>query len=93
MIPLRQKNTIAGAVARAILRTEADPSYLIAEQVAYKCALIAKGCDAQTICEDAKRDFEWMRELAFRQSSEFDFRRLVNHSDHVFYAGLDPSAA
>lgn len=59
---LRHRNTIAGAVCRAILRTEADPSYLIAEPAAYKCALIQRGCNAQTICAEATRDIQIMRD-------------------------------
>jgi hypothetical protein len=55
---LRTRNTIAGAVCRATLRTEADPGYLIAEPAAYKCALAERGSNPLQLCADATRDYD-----------------------------------
>lgn len=57
---LRMQATIAGAVARSILRTEQDPSYLQAETIAYKAALIERGADCELVCGDAARDYSVM---------------------------------
>lgn len=63
MIPLRYKKTVAGRVTAAILRSEIDPGFVVAEGVAYKCHFIDAGCNAQKLCAEADRDFQQMRRL------------------------------
>lgn len=59
-LALRHKNTVAGAVVRAILRTEIDAGYLIAEGAAYKCGFHAMGSPAAKHCADADHDYRIM---------------------------------
>lgn len=60
MSELRARNTIAGAIARAIHRSEAGPSYPAPEGATYKAALIERGASCQHVCADATRDFAVM---------------------------------
>lgn len=54
------KDTIAGAVAREILRGGSDG-------MAYKAELDRRGADALQLCNDAARDARLMNELAARR--------------------------
>lgn len=54
------KDTIAGAVAREILRGGRDG-------MAYKAELERRGADALQLCNDAARDARLMNELAARR--------------------------
>lgn len=75
---LRTRNTIAGAVCRAILRAEADPGYRSAEGTAYKCALAERGCNPLQLCEDAHRDYLMMLRLGRSGKGRAITTRLID---------------
>jgi hypothetical protein len=57
---LLHKNTIAGAVAREIVRGGRDG-------IAYKAEFERRGADSIELCNDAARDAQLMTELAARR--------------------------
>lgn len=79
-IPLRHKNTIAGRVTAAILRTEIDAGFLAAEPTAYKCALHDMGVPVRNTIQDATRDALMMRECTVYGRA---FTRWVASPDYV----------